>query len=121
MSSQGAVNGAQYVDKAPRRTLPAMLAHFNINIESPAVSMTQDDMKMKLGSSDPRKLFELFMRVSGLDASWRKMCDSQASLESATKSFAACEIKLKKAEAELQAAKSLHEGCAQVRAVDPVV
>jgi hypothetical protein len=98
----------------PKDELKAIMGELNIPIDTPAVSMTQDDMKTKLASSNPAKLYQMFLEVSGLLKSWDNIVSTLREMKSTKAAFEACQSELGKREKAMMETKQLCEGIEQV-------
>ena len=103
----------------PKDELRAIMSDLSIPIETPAVSMTQDDMKTKLASSNPAKLYQMFLEVTGLKQSWESIVKTVIEIKSTSKAFKACEDELQQRKDAMEKTKQLCEGIEKVRWTAP--
>jgi len=102
------------------------MSDLSIPIETPAVSMTQDDMKTKLASSNPAKLYQMFLEVTGLKQSWESIVTTVTEIKSTSKAFKPYKAELQQRKADMDRARTLCnsfervccEGACKAQAVD---
>jgi len=101
-----------------REDLDKILHHFSIKVTNPCVLLTQDDARDLIGGTDPRKMYEFFLRATGLREMKDDISAIQSKVDSMERMIESENIKIKDFELKAAEAEKEYKTCEHIQDLD---